>query len=72
MRFSRVVSCNIGKGGALDRGNYWGLKLMDWLLKLTERIIEKLTKIQINIDEMHFGFMPSWGTTDVVFVLRQM
>ena len=69
---STIVNCYKGKGEALDRGNYRGLKLMDQVLKVVERIVEKQIRSQINIDEMQFGFMPGRGTTDAIFILRQM
>ena len=61
-----------GKGDALERGNYRGLKLLEQTLKVVERIIEKFICASISIDEMQFGFMPGRGTTDAIFILRQM
>lgn len=29
-------------------------------------------RAQVEIDEMQFGFMPGKGTTDAIFVIRQM
>ena len=37
-----------------------------------ERIIEKIIRQSINIDNMKFGFMPGRGTTDAIFILRQL
>ena len=69
---STIVNCYKGKGKVLDRGNYRGLKMMDQVLKVGERIIEKQIRSRINIDEMQFGFMPGRGTTDAIFNLMQM
>ena len=56
----------------LERGNYRGLKLTDHILKIAERVIEHLVRQQVDINEMQFGFMPGRGTTDAIFILRQL
>ena len=38
-----------GKGDALDRGNYFGLKLLEQTLKVVERIVENLILDQVSI-----------------------
>ena len=52
---SVIVNCFKGKGDALERGNYRGLKLVDQVMKVIERIIDKLLRERIDIDEMQFG-----------------
>ena len=47
-----------------------GLKLL--VMKGIERVIEKITRERISIDDMQFGFMPGRGTTDAIFILRQL
>ena len=69
---STIVNSYKGKGDALERGNYRGLKLTDQVLKVMERVVEKLIRQKVDIDEMQFGFMPGRGTTDAIFVLRQL
>ena len=69
---SFLISLYKGKGDALDRGNYRGLKLLEQTLKVVERIVENLIRDQVSIDDMQFGFMPGRGTTDAIFILRQM
>ena len=60
------------KGDPLECANYRGIKLLKHLLKVTERILDqRLTKL-IKIDDMQFGFSPRKGTTDAVFVVKQM
>ena len=61
-----------GKGEALDRGHYWGLKLTEDALKVIEQIIEDLIHNIVKIDNMKFGFMPGCGTTDAIFIVRQI
>ena len=60
------------RGDALDRGDYRGLKLLDPSMKVVERIIETIIRDRISIDSMQFGFIPSRGTTDAIFILRQL
>ena len=40
-------------------------------MKVVERIVEKLVR-KVNIDDMQFGFMPGCGTTDAIFLVKQM
>ena len=61
-----------GKGDALCRDNYRGLKLLDQVLKIIERHLDSVIRSQVDIDSMQFGFVPSWGTTDTIFILRQL
>ena len=56
----------------MERGNYRGLKLLDHALKVIERVVVKIVRKQVNIDDMQFGFMPGRGTTDAIFILRQL
>ena len=69
---SFMISLYKGKGDALERGNYRGLKLLDQCLKVVDCIVEVIIRDRIEIDKMQFGFMPGQGTTDAIFILRQM
>ena len=69
---SFIVSLYKGKGAALERGNYRGLKLLDQVMKVYERIVESHIRQQVSIDDMQFGFMPGRGTTDAIFIIRQL
>ena len=69
---SFIINIYKGKGDALERGNYRGLKLLDHVMKGIERVIEKIISERISIDDMQFGFMPGRGTTDAIFILRQL
>ena len=69
---SFIINIYKGKGDALERGNYRGLKLLDHVMKGMERVIEKIIRERISIDDMQFGFMPGRGTTDAIFILRQL
>ena len=52
---SFILNFYKGKGEALDRGNYTGLKLK-----------------MVNIDDMQFRYVPRRGTTDAIFIIRQL
>ena len=41
-------------------------------MKVLERVLEKRIRCQVSIDNMQFGFMPRKGTTDAVFIMRQV
>ena len=46
--------------------------MVDQVMKVIERVIDKLLRERIDIDEMQFGFVPGRGTTDAIFLLRQL
>ena len=56
----------------MERGNYWGLKLRDQILKIAERIIERFIRQQVDINEMQFGFIPERAITNAIFILKQL
>ena len=41
-------------------------------MKVLERIVETQIRSSIKIDDMQFGFMPGRGTTDAIFIVRQL
>ena len=41
-------------------------------MKVLERIFEHRIWQQIEVDDMHFGFMKGKGTTDAIFTVREM
>ena len=61
-----------GKGDALNRGNYRGLKLIEQVMKVLERVVEGLIRQRVEIDEMQCGFMSGRGTTEAIFIVRQL
>ena len=60
------------KGDALEKGNYHGLKLIEEVMKVLERIVDGLIRQLVSIDNSRFGFIPGRGTTDAIFVVRQL
>ena len=76
-----IYSCNLyqnwnylskGKGDALYRGNYQGLKLTEQAMKILERIVDGLIRQVVSIDDSQFVFVPGRGSTDAIFVVRQL
>ena len=55
----------------MECGSYIGIKWLEHAMKVLERIIKCRIQQQIDID-MQFGFMKRKGTTDSIFILRQM
>ena len=69
---SFIVNLYKGKGDALNRGNYRGLKLIEQVMKVLERVVEGFIRQRVEIDEMQCGFMSGRGTTDAIFIVRQL
>ena len=69
---SFIVCLYKGKGDALERGNYRGLKLTEQVIKILERIVDGLIRQLVSIDDSQFGFVPGRGTTDAIFVVKQL
>jgi len=46
--------------------------MLEHALKVVEMIFEYRIRQQIEIDNMQFGFMKGMGTTDAIFMARQM
>ena len=69
---SFIVCLYKGKGDALERGNYCGLKLTEQVMKVLERIVDSRIRQLVSIDDSQFGFVPGRGTTDAIFVVRQL
>ena len=69
---SFIVCLYKGKGDALERGNYCGLKLTEQVMKILERIVDSLIRQLVSMDDSQFGFVPNRGTTDAIFVVRQL
>jgi hypothetical protein len=69
---SWMVSIYKGKGDALECGSYRGIKLLEHMMKVLERVIEVKVRRKVEIDDMQFGFSPGKGTTDAIFIVRQI
>ena len=69
---SYIVNLYKGKGDAMNRGNYRGLKLIEQTVKVLECVVEGLIRQRVEIGEMQCGFMSGRGTTDATFIVRQL
>ena len=69
---SILVPVYKGKGDPLVCGSYRAIKLLEQPIKVLERVLEKRIRCQVSIDNMQFGFMPGKGTTDAIFIMRQV
>ena len=69
---SLVLPIYKGKGDPMECGSYRGIKLLEHAMKVVERNFEHRIRQQIVIDDMQFGFMKGKGTTDAIFMARQM
>ena len=70
-RVSLSVSARV-RGDALEGGNYHGLKLTEQVMKVLERIVDGLIRHVVSIDNFQFSFVPGRGTTDAIFLVRQL
>ena len=69
---SIIINCFKWEGDAVEHGNFRGLRLLDHLMKVFERVIEKYIREAVNIDDMQFRFMPGKGTMDAIFITCMM
>ena len=67
-----IVKCYKGKGDAMLRGNFRGLKLLEQVMKVVERMLEKILRECVSMNEMHFGFMSGKSTIEAIFIIRQL
>ena len=59
-----------GKGDVRICNTYRGVKLLELVMKILERVLEGKIRELVNIDAMQFGFMPGIETIDAFFVVR--
>ena len=64
---SVMVPIYKGKGDVKNFSAYRGVKLLEHEMKIIERVLEKRIKELVEVDDMHFGFIPKRGKTDDLF-----
>ena len=71
---SFILNFYKGKGDALNRWNYRGLKLTEHVMKVMEKIVDGMIQEMIAIDEMQiqFTFVPGRRTNDAIFIIQQL
>ena len=52
--------------------SYRGIKLLEHVLWVLERVIEARIRKIVKTDDMQFGFSLGKGTTDAIFIVRQV
>ena len=61
-----------GKGDVINCGAYRGVKLLEYGMKIVQRVLKKRIRALLEVDDMQFGFMPERGTTGALFIMRRM
>ena len=69
---SILVPIYKGKGDPLECGSYRAIKLLEHGMKILEKVLEGRIRQMVELDEMQFGFTPGRGTTDAIFIVRQL
>ena len=46
--------------------------MLDQVMKIIERVLNSVIRSQVDINSMQFCFIPVWGTTDPIFIPRQL
>ncbi|MBV8233323.1 MAG: hypothetical protein JO329_25390 [Planctomycetaceae bacterium] len=69
---SIIVPIYKGKGDIMQCSSYRAIKLLEHAMKVLERVLEVRIREQVVLDDMQFGFTPGKGTTDAIFIIRQM
>jgi len=67
-----MVYVYMGKRDALESGSSRGISLLEHALKILERIVEATVRRIVKMKDMQFGFMAGIGTTDAIFIVRQL
>lgn len=61
------------KGDPLNKNSYRGIKLLEQVFKLYERVLDKRLREIVGKDKMQYSFMPGGRTTvDAVSVFRRL
>nr|XP_027229376.1 uncharacterized protein LOC113821128 [Penaeus vannamei] len=71
-RVSEMVTIYKRKGDNLECNSHRGIKLLEHILKVIERVIDQRLRGQVNIHEYQFGFMPGRSTVIAIFIMRQV
>ena len=67
-----IVPIYKGKGDPQECKNHRGIKLLPHVLKLWERGIDARLRELVEIHERQISFRTGKGTTDAIFILRQL
>ena len=48
------------------------MKLLEHGMKIVERVLERIIRETVDVNEMQCGFMPGKGTFDALFMVRML
>lgn len=66
------MNCFQFDSDATERGNYKGLKLLEHMMKVFQRIVKQDIREVVDIDAMQLSFMLGKDTMDASFIGRQL
>ena len=69
---SEMVKFYKQKGDILNCENYRGIKLLEHVLKVLERVLEGRLRELVPVHRHQFGFMSGKSTTDAIFIVKQI
>ena len=61
-----------GRGDVMDCSAYRGIKLLEHVMNIVEKVLKRRIRNLVHLDKMLFGFMHGKGTSDAIFILRRM
>ena len=72
-----IASVCKDKGDAKRCSGVWlqpryRINMLEHVMKVLERVTEVKVQGKLSSDDMQFGFMPGKGTTNAVFIVRQL
>ena len=71
-QLSTLIPIFKGKGDPMECDSYRAVKLLEYGMKVLERVWEERLRQKVKIDDMWFGFVPGKGTVDAIFMVRQL
>jgi len=71
-RSSMVLPVCMGREDPMECGSCRGIRLLEHAVKVVEGDFKKGVRWRIDVDDVRFGFMKGGGTSDAIFVVRQM
>ena len=72
LQYSVLLPVFKGNGDPMECCSYRTVKFPEHALKVIEHVFETRIREKVVADDMQFGFRPGKGTTDAIFVVRQM
>ena len=61
-----------GKGDVISCKSYRAVKLLEHVMKIVERVLERQMQTLVSLNKMQFGFMPGKEIADAIFRVRRM